>query len=164
VILVALGANLPGPEGTPARTLAASCRAMTERDLQVVAVSRIWESAPVPASDQPWYSNAVVRLETDLPAHLLMDELKAIEEQFGRVRVKKNEARVLDLDLIAANDEIFETERLVLPHPRMHERAFVLMPLREIAPDWVHPVLKKPINDLIAALPPQEIRAREKLL
>lgn len=164
MILVALGANLPGPEGTPAQTLAASCRAMTARDLRIAAFSRIWQSAPVPASDQPWYSNAVVRLETDLPAHLLMDELKAIEEQFGRVRVTKNEARVLDLDLIAANDEVFETEKLVLPHPRMHERAFVLMPLRDVAPEWVHPILKKPINDLIAALPRQDIKAGEPLL
>ena len=93
-----------------------------------------------------------------------MDELKAIEEQFGRVRVTKNEARVLDLDLIAANDEVFETEKLVLPHPRMHERAFVLMPLRDVAPEWVHPILKKPINDLIAALPRQDIKAGEPLL
>jgi 2-amino-4-hydroxy-6-hydroxymethyldihydropteridine diphosphokinase len=137
---------------------------MKARDLHITACSRIWESAPVPASDQPWYNNAIVRLDTDLPAHLLMDELKAIEEQFGRVRMTRNEARVLDLDLIAANDEVFETDKLVLPHPRMHERAFVLMPLREIAPEWVHPVLKKPINDLIAALPPQEIRAGEPLL
>ncbi len=164
MILVALGANLPGPAGTPARTLAASCRAMSDRDLRITAFSRVWQSAPVPASDQPWYSNAVVRLETDLPAPLIMDELKAIEKQFGRVRTTRNEARVLDLDLIAANDEVLETERLVLPHPRMHERAFVLMPLREVAPDWVHPVLKKPVGDLIAVLPPQEIKAGEPLL
>jgi 2-amino-4-hydroxy-6-hydroxymethyldihydropteridine diphosphokinase len=165
VILVALGANLPGPAGTPAQALAAACRSMAAKGIAVTESSRIWLSAPIPASDQPWYSNAVVRVETKLRADRLMAALKNIETAFGRVRIKKNEARVLDLDLVACNGGIFESPDLVLPHPRLHQRAFVLMPLREVAPDWVHPVLNRSVDDLIAALPPgQEIKPGEALL
>jgi 2-amino-4-hydroxy-6-hydroxymethyldihydropteridine diphosphokinase len=165
VILVALGANLPGPAGTPAETLAASCRAMAAKGIGIAASSRIWLSAPVPVSDQPWYSNAVVRVETVLPAARVMAELKNIEVSFGRMRLKKNEARVIDLDLIACNDDVLQSSDLMLPHPRLHERAFVLMPLREVAPGWVHPVLNRSVDDLIAALPPgQAIRPGEALL
>jgi 2-amino-4-hydroxy-6-hydroxymethyldihydropteridine diphosphokinase len=164
VILVALGANLPGPAGTPAQALSASCRAMAAKGIVIKSASRIWLSAPVPASDQPWFSNAVVRVESALPAQKLLVQLKDIEASFGRVRVQRNEARVLDLDLIACNDDVVEMSGLTLPHPRLHERAFVLMPLREVAPDWVHPVLKKSVDDLIAALPPQEIKPDRALL
>ncbi len=79
--------------------------------------------------------------------------------------IKKNEARVLDLDLVACNDDVLASPGLVLPHPRLHQRAFVLMPLREVAPDWVHPVLNTSVDDLIAALPPgQAIKPGEDLL
>ena len=165
MILVALGANLPGPAGTPAQALAAACKSMAAKGISITDSSRIWLSAPVPVSDQPWYSNAVVRVETKLPAACLMEELKNIETSFGRVRIKKNEARVLDLDLVACNDDVLQSPGLVLPHPRLHQRSFVLMPLREVAPDWVHPVLHKSVDDLIAALPPgQQIKPGEDLL
>lgn len=165
MILVALGSNLPGPAGTPAQALTAACRSMTAKGIVIAEFSRVWLSASVPASDQPWYCNAVVRVKTQLPAARLMEELKDIETAFGRVRIKKNEARVLDLDLVACNDDVLESPDLVLPHPRLHQRAFVLMPLREVAPDWVHPVLNTSVADLIAALPPgQEIKPGEALL
>ena len=137
---------------------------MAAKGISVTESSRIWLSAPVPASDQPWYSNAVVCVDSELPAQSLLSQLKDIETSFGRVRVQRNEARVLDLDLIACNDDVMTSEGLVLPHPRLHERAFVLMPLREVAPDWIHPVLKKSVDDLIAALPPQEIKPGGALL
>ena len=165
MILVALGSNLPGPAGTPAQALAAACQSMAAKGIAITESSRIWFSAPVPASDQPWYCNAVVRVDTNLSADRLMAALKDIETSLGRVRIKKNEARVLDLDLVACNDDVLESPDLVLPHPRLHQRAFVLMPLREVAPDWVHPVLNASVEDLIAALPPgQKIKPGEALL
>lgn len=162
MILVGLGANLPGPYGAPDRTLAAAVSALREKGVSVRALSGLWVSAPVPVSDQPWYHNAVARVATDLSPHDLLRVLHMIESECGRIRTIRNEARILDLDLLAYGDEIFDGPDLVLPHPRLHERAFVLYPLREIAPDWKHPVSGLPVGRLIALLPGgQEIKREQ---
>jgi len=153
LILIALGANLSGPHGGPSETIAAAHEALSTRNMGIMTSSRIWLTAPVPISDQPWYHNQVIQIETKLTPLALLETLQNIEKEFGRERAKRNEARVLDLDLIAYNDEILDRPELIIPHPRMHERAFVLLPLHEIAPDWVHPVLKTPLSALITALP-----------
>lgn len=149
MILVALGANLPGAFGTPERALVSAMDEMQRAGLTIVACSRIWLTAPVPASDQPDYRNAVIRIETDLPSAALLNLLHRIEADFGRVRSVRNEARVIDLDLLAYGDEIIDNDDITLPHPRMHDRAFVLVPLCEIVPEWVHPVLNKPASVLL---------------
>lgn len=149
MILVALGANLPGAFGTPEQALVRAMDEIQRAGLRIIARSRIWLTAPVPASDQPDYRNAVIRIETDLPSATLLDMLHRIESDFGRVRAVRNEARVIDLDLLAYGDEVVDTDDITLPHPRMHDRAFVLVPLCEIAPDWIHPVLNKPASVLL---------------
>jgi 2-amino-4-hydroxy-6-hydroxymethyldihydropteridine diphosphokinase len=153
LILIALGANLPSRHGRPHETLAAARAAMTARNLRIVRQSSTWLTAPVPVSDQPWYHNEVVALETELSPYGLLEALQAIEHEFGRVRTVRNAPRVLDLDLIAYNDVVLSKPELIVPHPRMHRRAFVLLPLREIAPDWEHPVLHTVLSDLIDNLP-----------
>jgi dihydropteroate synthase len=163
MILVALGANLPGAYASPRAALEDAMRRMEAVGLVITARSRVYLTAPVPISDQPWYHNAVVAIRTDLPPHDLLGVLRSIESAMGRVRSVPNAARVIDLDVIAYNDDIINTPDLVIPHPRMHERAFVLKPLRDVAPDWVHPHLKKPVNALIAALPPREWFAQKPL-
>jgi 2-amino-4-hydroxy-6-hydroxymethyldihydropteridine diphosphokinase len=166
LILVALGANLPSRYGTPDQTLAAALSAMEKAGLSIVKCSRIWLTAPVPVSDQPWYHNAVARVETPLSAFSLLELLQNIENDFGRIRMARNAARILDLDLIAHNGQILDKPELIVPHPRLHERAFVLKPLQEIAPEWVHPLRKKSLTDMISALPPgqeaQPMPDREK--
>lgn len=158
MIVVALGANLPSRFGTPAQTLEAAKAAMEKAGLRVVKSSRTWLTAPVPVSDQPWYHNAVVAIETDLDAFQLLSALQSIENDFGRVRIERNEPRVLDLDLVAYNDEIIDRPALIVPHPRMHERAFVLLPLQEIAPEgWQHPILKKSLADLVGIIPADQM-------
>ncbi len=138
-----------------------------------------YESAPVPVSDQPWFVNGVVCYQTALEPTALLDQLHRLEESFGRIRSQRNEARILDLDLLAYGDlvlsclqeqagddmagkadmEDLDMEGLMVPHPRMHQRAFVLLPLRDIAPDWVHPAMGQSIKDLIELLPSiQDIR------
>ncbi len=131
--------------------------------LDILASSHIWKSAPVPFdAAQPWYYNAVVSVRTSLSPQALLALLLEIERDFGRVRSVKNAARTLDLDLIAYHDEILTGPDLVLPHPRMSERAFVLRPLAEIAPEWVHPVSHKSLSDLISGLPEsQEIEVAD---
>ncbi len=155
MILIALGGNLPSCHGEPEETLLAARDALVFRGLTVSGFSSVWLSAPVPASDQPWYRNAVMSVETRLGAPALMALLQSVEEAFGRVRVagQQNAARVLDLDILAYQDQIFHSADLLVPHPRMQDRGFVLYPLQEIAPDWVHPVLKRSVTAMIESLP-----------
>jgi 2-amino-4-hydroxy-6-hydroxymethyldihydropteridine diphosphokinase len=154
-ILVALGANLVSERwGPPVSTLDAALRCLTQAGIEILSRSRWFESAPVPISDQPWYVNGVVEVATALSAEALLEKLHEIEADFGRVRSIRNEPRVLDLDLVAYRDQVIsQTNGIVVPHPRAAQRAFVLLPLKDVAPGWVHPVSGVGIDALIAALP-----------
>lgn len=152
MILIALGANLPSNVGPPRTTLEYALRSLAQEGGEIVARSRFYRSSPVPKSDQPDYLNAVVAIKCDLDPPTLLGRLSAIETHFGRQRSEPNAARSLDLDLIAYDDVIRDAAP-ILPHPRMAERAFVLLPLAEIAPDWFHPRLRLPVAALIQALP-----------
>ncbi len=157
--LVALGANLPSRFGTPAQTLYAALKAMAEKGVWPVQISRVWKTAPVPYEEgQPWYHNAVAMVETSKTAHELLMTLLAIEEEFGRVRTVRNAPRLLDLDLITYDDEIItDGPELIVPHPRMEGRAFVLMPMADLLDDeWTHPQSGKKLSDLIASLPDEQ--------
>ncbi len=113
---------------------------MPARGINPKRVSCWYKTDPVPISDQPQFANGVAQIETKHNPHALLLELQAIEAAFGRARHERNEARALDLDLIAYNDLVLSENGLELPHPRMNDRGFVLVPLAEIAPNWKHPV------------------------
>lgn len=153
-ILVAIGANLPGAQGeTPLQTCEwASARLAALPGLWLRARSRWFRSAPVPPSGQPDYINGVARLWGRAEPRAMLEALHEIEAQAGRTRSLPNAARTLDLDLLAIDDlQIDDGEgRLVLPHPRLHRRAFVLAPLADVAPDWVHPRLARSVTELLA--------------
>jgi 2-amino-4-hydroxy-6-hydroxymethyldihydropteridine diphosphokinase len=142
MILIGLGANLPSRFGGPAATLEAALAALAGPDIAVAARSRWYESAPIPVSDQPWYVNGAARLETALPPDRLLQRLHEIEAAFGRERSVPNAARPVDLDLLDYDGTI-ASGWPILPHPRLHERAFVLLPLLELAPSWRHPVTRE---------------------
>jgi 2-amino-4-hydroxy-6-hydroxymethyldihydropteridine diphosphokinase len=132
---------------------------MAKQGIEIVHSSHLWTSAPVPLTDQPWYFNAVISVQTKLSPEDLLRALQQIEHEFGRTRMARNEARVLDLDLLAYNDSVIDSADLTLPHPRLHERAFVLFPLQEIAPQWTHPQGGMTVQAMINKLPPgQDIR------
>lgn len=163
MILVAFGANLPGPFGSPEQALRVAEGRLESLGALVEKSSRIWRSAPVPASDQPWYCNSVARVRTSLSPEALLAALQALELDFGRIRTVRNAARVIDMDIIAYDGLFCDENGLTLPHPRMCERAFVLYPLRDVAPAWIHPVSGKSIDDLIRNLPSgQQIKPMEK--
>ncbi len=150
MILIGFGANLDNQDGaSPAQSLQRAAIELEARGISLVSGSSIWKTAPVPVSDQPWYHNAVCSVETTLSPVELLHVVASIEDDAGRVRYDRNEARVLDLDILAYNQEFIRTDDLQIPHPRMHERAFVLYPLQEIAANWVHPASGKAIEDMI---------------
>lgn len=154
-VLVALGANLIHPKfGEPRQTLEAALIAMEHKGITIVRRSRWYRSAPMPASDQPWFVNGIVWVDTSLDPKALMALLHEVEADFDRVRGVRNAARTLDLDLVAYGRRVSASgEEPELPHPRMAERSFVLLPLQEIAPDWRHPATGRTIEELVGALP-----------
>ena len=159
-ILIGIGANL-SPDGyaTPREGCEAAIAGLSQLGIDVLAVSPWYETAPVPVSDQPWFNNAVIAATTAMTALNTLAALHSIEAGFGRVRTVRNAARVLDLDLLDYGGQTFDDEHISIPHPRLHERAFVLLPMRDVAPGYRHPVSGLGIDDLISALPDnQEIR------
>jgi 2-amino-4-hydroxy-6-hydroxymethyldihydropteridine diphosphokinase len=159
MILVAIGANLPGPDGG---TPLASCRlAAAALDaipgLRLRGLSAWYETAPIPPSGQPNYVNGVAHLSGVIEPAALLARLQAIETRAGRVRGLPNAVRTLDLDIIAMDRLVRRAPDPILPHPRAHERAFVLLPLADIAPGWIHPLLDKSVATLLAGLPAQGI-------
>lgn len=154
MILVGLGGNLAGDFGGPQSTLEAALARFPDFGLGVARRSPWYRSEPVPVSDQPWYVNGVAVLDrAPAPAELL-HALQDIEAEFGRRRSVANAARTLDLDLLAYDEQVWDTPDLVLPHPRLHLRAFVLYPLCDVAPAWRHPVNRLSAAEMVAALPP----------
>lgn len=154
MIIIALGGNLPFGGKSPAETVLAALAALEEGgDIRVAARSRLWSSPAWPAPASPRYVNAAALLETGLGPEALLARLHQAENQFGRTRSETDRwaARTLDLDLIDYDGTVTERPDLVLPHPRAAQRAFVLLPLADVAPDWRTPD-GTPLSALIAAL------------
>lgn len=158
MICVGLGANIRSPLfGSPLATCRAAVLAMPEFGIHVRRCSRWYRSRPVPVSRQPTYVNGVVVASSHLGPPALLAALHAIETAFGRRRTVRNAPRVLDLDLLVYGTRVWDgTAGVALPHPRLHERAFVLYPLSELVPDWTHPQSGAPIADMIAGLADQD--------
>jgi len=151
MILLALGANLPSAVGSPVETLRAALAALEDVGIHVCAASKFFVSAAWPDPRDPAFVNAVACVETKLEPAALLASLHTIERKFGRLRGERNAPRTLDLDLLDYDGRIEEGPPQ-LPHPRMAERGFVLIPLAAIAPDWRHPVSGKVVQSLIAEL------------
>ena len=172
IYLVALGGNLPSAVGAPALTLRNALVTFEEFGMHVEAVSRFYETPCFPAGAGPDYVNAAVRLRASLDPAEVLTRLHKIEAEFGRERVQRWGMRTLDLDLIAAGEVVLPDENthkhwrtlplesqkteapetLVLPHPRLSERAFVLVPLADVAQSWRHPILGQTVQEMLAGL------------
>ncbi len=149
---VGLGANL----GDRRVTLVAA-RDRLAADLELLACSRLYETPPWGLSDQPPFLNAVCQVRTALAPRELLIYLKQIEQDLGRTPTLRWGPRVIDLDILLYDDLVYLDEQLAIPHPRLPERAFALIPLCELAPGLFHPALNQRFTDLVAALPPTDI-------
>jgi 2-amino-4-hydroxy-6-hydroxymethyldihydropteridine diphosphokinase len=173
---VALGSNLGSDKGGRRRTLAAALGALRNAGIPPARVSRFFATPCFPAGTGPDYVNACVVLRDAPEPSALLAVLHRIEAEFGRARLQRWGSRSLDLDLVAQGDTVLPDcaefrrwarlpperqahaapDRLILPHPRLADRAFVLVPLADVAPDWVHPVLGRSVRQMLADLPERQ--------
>jgi 2-amino-4-hydroxy-6-hydroxymethyldihydropteridine diphosphokinase len=157
MILIGIGSNLVSAAfGGPSENVSAALAALPSVGVAVAAQSSWYRSEPVPRSEQPWFVNGVAAVATALEPAALLARLLAFEARFGRVRSAPNAARILDLDLLDYDGLIIKSDSLVLPHPRLHLRRFVMAPLAEVAPEWRHPLLGQTARQLLAGLPEGE--------
>jgi 2-amino-4-hydroxy-6-hydroxymethyldihydropteridine diphosphokinase len=153
MILIALGSNLAGEFGSPQGACEAALAALAAHGVEIQRRSAWYRSVPQPASDQPDFVNGVAAVRSELGPDALLALLHEVEAEMGRQRIVVNAARIIDLDLLDYEGLVRRVPGgLQLPHPRLMQRAFVLLPLAEVAPNWVHPETGAQISDLISAM------------
>jgi len=158
---IALGSNLASAHGRPVENLRVALRELSARGFEIIQRAPLYITTPVPKSDQPDFVNTVVQVEFSGTPEVALKSCLDIETAMGRVRMERNAARMIDLDVIAW-DDITQSGPPELPHPRMQERAFVMFPLNDIAPEWRHPVLQLTAIEIKSRLSNSGIRLSEE--
>jgi 2-amino-4-hydroxy-6-hydroxymethyldihydropteridine diphosphokinase len=154
---ISVGSNL----GDKLENCRRGVQALVDRNTIIKARSPIYQTEPVDYTDQDWFINYVVQIETDLDPFQLLDRIQTIQREAGRIKdAIRFGPRILDLDILFFDEAVIESARLIIPHPRMHERRFVLQPLCDIDPTLIHPVLKKDIKSVLNTLDEKQQRIR----
>ena len=157
-IYIALGANQPYKHLSPHESLQQALSQLSKREITIISASRVWQTPAWPDPIDPPYANGVACIDTSLSPDQLLSVLHDVESAFGRERSVRNAPRTLDLDLIDYKGQIKHSD-VIIPHPRATRRSFVLLPLQEIASEWVDPVTERHIATLIKDLPDKDIKA-----
>jgi len=157
-IYLGIGSNL----GDKKKNIEKAKFELIKENIKIIKSSNYYESLSWPNPNNPKFLNIVLQIETNLTPLNLMKKCKEIEINLGRVKSTKNSPRICDIDIIDYN-KVIENSNIILPHPRMHSRNFVLLPLFEINKDWKHPILKLHIKNLILSLPNRDIRSIKQI-
>jgi 2-amino-4-hydroxy-6-hydroxymethyldihydropteridine diphosphokinase len=153
-VYLALGSNIGDRESN----LRAAIQSISAAGIPVLRESPVYETEPVGYTAQRWFLNMVVEAETALFPMQLLARIGKMERALGRVRTVPNGPRTIDIDILLYGHAVVRTPRLEIPHPRMHERRFVLAPLADLAPGLRHPILRQTVRQLLEAAPPQTVR------
>ncbi len=179
IALLALGGNIPSPAGPPRETVLAALAALVDKGVTIRAASALYQTPCFPAGAGPDFVNSAAEVSFDGPITALAELARDVETQFGRTRRARWSARTLDIDILAAGQVVLPDRatvqrwidlppdaqatrapnELLVPHPRLQDRAFVLIPLMDIAPDWRHPILGRTVREMAAGLPDGETAA-----
>ena len=152
MIYLNIGSNLPLEEGGRESNILKAISYLKKLNLYLIEISSFYQTPSYPNNSDPKFINLCVKLESNLKASVLINEIKKIEKKLGRYRIKKNEPRTCDIDIIDFNGEIIKNDELAVPHPRLHLRNFVIYPLKEIEPNWLHPIFNKNIDSFFQEL------------
>jgi 2-amino-4-hydroxy-6-hydroxymethyldihydropteridine diphosphokinase len=150
---ISLGSNL----GRKRQNLKAAFRMLSEHGIKILRASSIYRTEPVDFRDQPWFLNQVLEVDAPFEPRELLNRIQAVEKDMKRVPRKDRGPRIIDIDILLAGQTIIKSPKLVVPHPRMDHRNFVLVPLAEIAPDAIHPVIRKKIRTLMRFSPDRSV-------
>ena len=183
IAFVSFGGNIKSPIGDPRETILAAIKKLSMNSLKMLKISNFYSTPAIPIGSGPTFINVVAKVQSNLNANELLNEFHLTETVFNRQRSKRWGSRTLDIDLLALEDQVFPSKaeflkwfklskkdqtkyipkNLILPHPRIQDRAFVLLPFKEIDENWVHPVLKKSITVMLSELDPKEYKDFKKL-
>ena len=152
MIYLNIGSTLPIEDKGRENNILKAINFLKKLKLSLIKISSFYETPSYPNNADPKFINLCVKLESNLKVGELFSEIKKIENKLGRVRLKKNEPRTCDIDIIDFNGEIIKNDELVTPHPRLHLRNFVIYPLKEIEPNWCHPIFNKNIDSFFQEL------------
>jgi len=152
MIYLNIGSNLTSVFGDKFENIKKTVNELTKLNIQIIKISSFYETPSYPDNKKPKFTNICIKLKTKMLAKNLLIKLKKIEKAIGRIKTKKNAPRVCDIDIIDFNKKILDSKNLVIPHPKSHLRNFVLYPLKEIEPGWIHPIFNKKIDFFISQL------------
>ena len=140
---IGIGSNLGNKEGNIKKAID-----LLRKKCKILEISSLYKTEPVGYKNQDWFLNCVVEIDTNFKPKALLEFLKSIEKKLKRIKIIKNGPRIIDLDILFYDNKIIKTKNLTIPHPRLHKRLFVLEPLDEISPNFIHPILNKSINKI----------------
>ncbi len=152
MIYLNIGSNLPLEEGGREENILKAISCLRKLNLDLIEISSFYQTPSYPNNSDPKFINLCIKLKSNLNSSELLNEIKKIEKKLGRTRIKKNEPRTCDIDIIDFNGEIIKSDELIVPHPRLHLRNFVIYPLKEIEPNWSHPIFNKNIDSFFQEL------------